>query len=140
MKLELSPYFVRLLRLHKPYRWRLVLAFIAMAVTAGTEPVVPYIFQVLLDKGFVGKPAFSLWLVPVAVIGIFVIRGASTFASSYLMTWVTTRILNEVRGQMFARMLDFPLAFYATNSVGKVIYACQRAGITKVSFITDPQH
>ena len=121
MKLELSPYFVRLLRLHKPYRWRLVLAFIAMAVTAGTEPVVPYIFQVLLDKGFVGKPAFSLWLVPVAVIGIFVIRSASTFASSYLMTWVTTRILNEVRGQMFARMLDFPLAFYATNSVGKVI-------------------
>lgn len=121
MKLELSPYFVRLLRMHKPYRWRLLLAFIAMAVTAGTEPVVPYIFQVLLDKGFVGKPAFSLWLVPVAVIGIFVIRGASTFASSYLMTWVTTRILNEVRGQMFARMLDFPLAFYATNSVGKVI-------------------
>ncbi|KAF1046998.1 MAG: Lipid A export ATP-binding/permease protein MsbA [Herbaspirillum frisingense] len=121
MKLEMSPYFSRLLRLHKPYRWRLVLAFIAMAVTAGTEPVVPYIFQVLLDKGFVGKPAFSLWLVPVAVIGIFVIRGASTFASSYLMTWVTTRILNEVRGQMFARMLDFPLAFYASNSVGKVI-------------------
>ncbi|MFJ3046911.1 lipid A export permease/ATP-binding protein MsbA [Herbaspirillum chlorophenolicum] len=121
MKLNISPYFTRLLHMHKPYRWRLTLAFIAMAVTAGTEPVVPYIFQVLLDKGFVGKPAFSLWLVPVAVIGIFVIRGASTFASSYLMTWVTTRILNEVRGQMFARMLDFPLAFYATNSVGKVI-------------------
>ncbi|OWY28938.1 lipid A export permease/ATP-binding protein MsbA [Herbaspirillum robiniae] len=121
MKLNISPYFIRLLHMHKPYRWRLLLAFIAMAVTAGTEPVVPYIFQVLLDKGFVGKPTFSLWLVPVAVIGIFVIRGASTFASSYLMTWVTTRILNEVRGQMFARMLDFPLAFYATNSVGKVI-------------------
>ena len=121
MKLNISPYFNRLLHMHKPYRWRLTLAFIAMAVTAGTEPVVPYIFQVLLDKGFVGKPTFSLWLVPVAVIGIFVIRGASTFASSYLMTWVTTRILNEVRGQMFARMLDFPLAFYATNSVGKVI-------------------
>jgi len=26
------------------------------------------------------------------------------------------------------------------NGVGKVILACQRAGITKVSFITDPQH
>jgi biopolymer transport protein ExbD len=25
------------------------------------------------------------------------------------------------------------------NGVGKVILACQRAGITKVSFITDPQ-
>jgi biopolymer transport protein ExbD len=26
------------------------------------------------------------------------------------------------------------------NSVGKVIFACQRAGIAKVSFITDPQN
>ncbi|MFL9922935.1 lipid A export permease/ATP-binding protein MsbA [Herbaspirillum lusitanum] len=119
--MTISPHFIRLLRMHKPYRMRLMMAFLAMAVTAATEPVVPYIFQVLLDKGFVGKPAFSLWLVPVAVIGIFVIRGISTFGSSYLMTWVTTRILNEVRAKMFARMLDFPLSFYTTNTVGKVI-------------------
>ena len=36
----------------------------------------------------------------------------------------------HIRGDMASRY----------NSVGKVIYACQRAGITKVSFITDPQH
>jgi len=36
----------------------------------------------------------------------------------------------HIRGDMAARY----------NGVGKVIYACQRAGITKVSFITDPQH
>jgi biopolymer transport protein ExbD len=36
----------------------------------------------------------------------------------------------HIRGDMAARY----------NGVGKVILACQRAGITKVSFITDPQH
>jgi len=36
----------------------------------------------------------------------------------------------HIRGDMAARY----------NGVGKVIYACQRAGITRVSFITDPQH
>ena len=36
----------------------------------------------------------------------------------------------HIRGDMASRY----------NSVGKVIYACQRAGITKVSFITDPQN
>ncbi|MCP1574023.1 lipid transporter ATP-binding/permease [Herbaspirillum rubrisubalbicans] len=117
----LSNNMKRLAALHWPYKKRLALAFIAMIVTAATEPVVPYIFQVLLDKGFVGKPAFSLWLVPAAVIGIFFIRGIATFTSSYMMTWVSTRILNELRRQMFARMLDLPLHFYATNTVGKVI-------------------
>ncbi|MDR6583472.1 lipid A export permease/ATP-binding protein MsbA [Herbaspirillum sp. BH-1] len=111
----------RLAALHLPYKKRLAVAFIAMIVTAATEPVVPYIFQVLLDKGFVGKPTFSLWLVPAAVIGIFFIRGIATFTSSYMMTWVSTRILNELRRQMFARMLDLPVQFYATNTVGKVI-------------------
>jgi len=36
----------------------------------------------------------------------------------------------HIRGDMAARY----------DGVGKVILACQRAGITKVSFITDPQH
>ena len=35
----------------------------------------------------------------------------------------------HIRGDMAARY----------NGVGKVILACQRAGITKVSFITDPE-
>lgn len=117
----LSSNMQRLAALHKPYQQRLALAFLAMIVTAATEPVVPYIFQVLLDKGFVGKPAFSLWLVPLAVIGIFFIRGIATFTSSYMMTWVSTRILNELRRQMFSRMLALPVDFYATNTVGKVI-------------------
>jgi subfamily B ATP-binding cassette protein MsbA len=111
----------RLAALHRPYKKRLALAFLGMIVTAATEPVVPYIFKVLLDKGFVGKPDFSLWLVPASVIGIFFIRGVSTFTSSYMMTWVSTRILNELRRQMFARMLDLPVHFYASNTVGKVI-------------------
>ncbi|MFX5793224.1 hypothetical protein ABTD98_19340, partial [Acinetobacter baumannii] len=82
----LSNNIKRLAALHWPYKKRLALAFLGMIVTAATEPVVPYIFQVLLDKGFVGKPTFSLWLVPAAVIGIFLIRGMATFTSTYMMT------------------------------------------------------
>jgi subfamily B ATP-binding cassette protein MsbA len=77
--------------------------------------------RVLLDRGFVGKPTLQLWMVPVAVIGIFVLRGISTFLTSYMMTWVTTMLLNAIRAQMFARVLDVPASFYASSSVGKVI-------------------
>jgi subfamily B ATP-binding cassette protein MsbA len=119
--MKISLYFKRLAVMHRPYAKRLVLAFLAMIVTAATEPVVPYLFKVLLDKGFTGKPAFSYWLVPVAVIGIFVIRGASTFISTYMMSWVSTRLLSDLRRQMFSRMLDVPAGFYAGHTVGRVI-------------------
>ncbi|MDP5007444.1 MAG: ABC transporter transmembrane domain-containing protein, partial [Glaciimonas sp.] len=114
-------YFKRLAILHRPYKKRLALAFLGMMVTAATEPLVAYIFKILLDHGFVEKPSFPLWLVPVAVIGAFVARGASTFLTTYMMSWVSTRVLNTLRRQMFNRMLQVPIDFHATHSVGKVI-------------------
>ncbi|MFZ4873712.1 lipid A export permease/ATP-binding protein MsbA [Janthinobacterium sp. Mn2066] len=117
----LTPDLKRLTALHAPYTKHLVLALLAMIVTAGTEPLLPYALKLLLDNGFGGKVHFSFWLVPLIVIGIFAIRGASTFASSYLMSYVSTRILNELRRMMFATMLSLPIDFYSTNTVGKVI-------------------
>ena len=117
----LTPDLKRLTALHAPYKKHLALALLAMVVTAGTEPLLPYALKLLLDNGFGGKVRFSFWLVPLIVIGIFAIRGASTFASSYLMSYVSTRILNELRRRMFTSMLNLPIDFYNTHTVGKVI-------------------
>jgi ATP-binding cassette, subfamily B, bacterial MsbA len=117
----LTPDLKRLTALHAPYKKHLVLALLAMVVTAATEPLLPYALKLLLDNGFGGKINFSFWLVPLIVIGIFAMRGASTFASSYLMSYVSTRILNELRRRMFASMLNLPIDFYNTHTVGKVI-------------------
>ncbi|NVI80427.1 lipid A export permease/ATP-binding protein MsbA [Janthinobacterium sp. BJB401] len=117
----LTPDLKRLTALHAPYKKHLALALLAMVVTAATEPLLPYALKLLLDNGFGGKVTFSFWLVPLIVIGIFAMRGASTFASSYLMSYVSTRILNELRRRMFASMLNLPIDFYNTHTVGKVI-------------------
>ncbi|MGK5066937.1 Lipid A export ATP-binding/permease protein MsbA [compost metagenome] len=117
----LTPDLKRLTALHAPYKKHLALALLAMVVTAGTEPLLPYALKLLLDNGFGGKVEFSYWLVPLIVIGIFFVRGVSTFASSYLMNYVSTRILNELRRRMFASMLNLPIDFYNTHTVGKVI-------------------
>ena len=107
----------------QPYRKRLVLAFLGMMLTAATEPSLAAMMKALLDNGFSGKPSFQLWMVPAGIIGIFVLRGISTFTTTYMMTWVSTRLLNHLRQLMFNRMLNVPLDFYAKNSVGRVINA-----------------
>lgn len=119
--MTLSPYLLRLGRMLTPFRQRLALAFLGMMLTASTEPMFPAVMKTLLDRGFVGKTTFSLWLVPVAVIGMFILRGLSTFMTTYMMTWVSTHLLNLLRHQMFSRLLDVPGGFYAGTSVGKVI-------------------
>ena len=119
--MTIPPHLRRLFGMLHPYKKRLAVAFIAMIMTALTEPMFPAVMRVLLDKGFGGKPTFSLWLVPLAIIGIFVLRGISTFITTYTMTWVSSRLLSALRQKMFERILDVPLGFYTTHSVGRVI-------------------
>ncbi|MDY7573696.1 lipid A export permease/ATP-binding protein MsbA [Actimicrobium sp. CCI2.3] len=119
--MKFSPHLLRLARMLKPFRGRLGLAFLGMAVTASTEPMFPAVMKTLLDNGFVGKSTIPLWTVPVAVIGMFVLRGISTFLTTYMMTWVSTHLLNILRRQMFSRLLDVPAQFYERTSVGRVI-------------------
>ena len=48
--------------------------------------------KTLLDKGFAGKPRDDLWIAPLAVIGIFLLRGILSFVTDYTMAWLTGRI------------------------------------------------
>jgi len=56
-------------------------------------------------------------------VGIFVIRGLSTFTTTYLMSSVSGLLMSTLRQQMFSRLLDVPLSYYRDNSTGKVISA-----------------
>jgi ATP-binding cassette, subfamily B, bacterial MsbA len=116
------PYLKRLVLMLRSYKSRLALAFLGMILTAATEPMFPAVMNILVDQGFAGKQlAFPVWMLPVAVIGIFVLRGVSTFMTSYTMTWISTHLLNTFREQIFSRLLDVPADFYNSHSVGKVI-------------------
>jgi subfamily B ATP-binding cassette protein MsbA len=118
-----SPYFARLWEMHVPYTQRLVVAGLALMVTAFTEPAIPVVLKYLVDDGFGSTPRFPRWLVPVAVVAVFLLRGSSTYLSTYLMTWVSTRVLNDLRRAMFTRLLHVPLSFFNDNSTGRVINA-----------------
>lgn len=121
--MSLKKNFSRITAMLAPYKGRLGLALTGMALTAATEPTLAGLMKLLLDKGFSSPLTFSLWLVPLFVIGIFVVRGISTFTTSYMMAWVTSKLMMDMRKKMFARLLNVPLGFYSKNSVGKVINA-----------------
>jgi subfamily B ATP-binding cassette protein MsbA len=118
---SLSRTFKRIIALLVPYQSRLALGVAGMLVTAATEPAVAGLMKLLLDEGFSKAGSFPLWWVPLIVVGIFVIRGLSTFTTNYMMAWVTGRLMTQLRQQMFTRLLDVPLGFYDKLSTGHVI-------------------
>jgi subfamily B ATP-binding cassette protein MsbA len=107
---RIAPYF----RASRP---GLVLAFAAAAVAAATEPVIPALLQPLLDRGFGGSaPGFALWLVPVVIIGLVIVRGLAGFAAQYALAWAANRGVLALRSAMFARLLDASPALFGSQS------------------------
>jgi subfamily B ATP-binding cassette protein MsbA len=134
--------FQRLWTSIRQYRSYLLLTLLTMLGTALTEAMFPQVFGYLLDHGFKGdKSNLPLWKVPVAIVGIFVLRGICTFITSYLMTWISTRLLNDLRAQIFAKIMSVPVHFYHTESSGRIINtimfeAQQIVDMVKVSITT----
>ncbi len=87
------PLMTRLARLavyfgHQRLAWGLAIA--ATLVGAVTEPMIPALLQPLLDKGFT-QGTLQLWTVPLAIMGVFLIRGLAQFIGQYALA----KIANE---------------------------------------------
>ena len=118
--MKFSSTLQRLLKLLAPYKARIIVAFVATAITAATEPTVAALMKELLDNGFVNS-GFSIWLAPVFIVGIFMVRGMATFTAAYLMAWVSGRMAAQLRQQMFNRLLQVPIGFHDKHATGHVL-------------------
>lgn len=113
--------YVRLLGYVRPYWKAFALGIVGMALLAASEPLFPALMKTLLDKGFSGKPRDNLYLAPLAVIGIFLLRGVLSFVTDYTMSWLTNRLVFDLRNAMFARLLQLPTRTYDNQSTGLLI-------------------
>jgi subfamily B ATP-binding cassette protein MsbA len=113
--------YLRLLGFVHPYRKVFALSMLGMALTAMTEPLFPAIMKNLLDSGFVAKDSSDLYLLPLAMVAIFLVRGFLTYLTSYSLAWVTNRLVMDLRRQMFGRLLRLPSRYYDDQSPGALI-------------------
>jgi subfamily B ATP-binding cassette protein MsbA len=111
----------RLLRFTAPH-WRVfVLATIGMGASAATEVGFMSLMKPLLDGSFVERdPQIIRWM-PWAIVGLFVLRGLSAFASSYGMSWVARQVVKTLRSKLFDHLLAMPTRFYDRISSGQLI-------------------
>jgi ATP-binding cassette, subfamily B, bacterial MsbA len=101
-----------------------IAAVLTLAIVAATEAGIPALLKPLLDHGFGTKGSpIAKWLVPVAVIGLSLVRGLAQYASGYLLQYVSNRILLELRLKMFERMIHASVGFFQRETASTVINA-----------------
>jgi len=101
-------------------RAALGLAAMAMVVAAATEPMIPYILKRLLNSGFKDTAGVPIWSIPLAIVVLFAIRGASWWVSSYGLTKASQNAVLAVRAHMFSHMLRAAPALFTRNSASSI--------------------
>ena len=102
------PYF-------KPGKRAWITTLLATTVGALTEPVIPLLLQPLLDQGF-RRESFNLWIVPLALILLFGIRGLAGFVAQVALVSFTQQGLACFRQFMFEKLLNAKLKIFSTHS------------------------
>lgn len=112
--------YFRLLGYVKPYWKRLGLSILLLMLLAATEPVFPALMKPLLDEGFTNRNEGIIEWIPIILVGLFLLRGMLTFASSYTSAWVANRLVTDLRQEMFHRMVYLPIDYFDHHSSGRL--------------------
>ncbi|MGH8282662.1 MAG: lipid A export permease/ATP-binding protein MsbA [Gammaproteobacteria bacterium] len=113
--------YKRLLSYVLPFWQVFALAVLGMIVYALTQPAFAALVKPLLDKSFVQHNSQSIKLIPVLVVGLFVLRGLAGFFATYFITWTGRGVIKNLRGQAFGKLLRLPTRYYDASSSGMLI-------------------
>ena len=113
-------------------------AILATLMGALTEPMIPALFQPLLDKGF-AENKLPLWVIPVVVVGLFAVRGVANFISQYALSRLTNDGMEKLRSELFEKLMKADLSLFSKQSASAlsntIVYEVQNGASQLVSAV-----
>ena len=110
----------RLLPRLRPYRGKLLLAFVCLVVAAAAGLVFPLVIGFLLDAAFELKDRGALDRIALVLLGIFAVQALMNFVQVYLLSSTTERIVARLREDTFAHLIHLSPAFFTERRTGEL--------------------
>ena len=109
-----GPYF-------KDYIPHFIFAIIGMALASGGTAVSAYLVEPVLNKIFVEKNEKLLYILPCAIIAIYVIKNIGTFMQAYFTAYIGQDTIRRFREKMVANLLNLDMDFFNEFRTGELI-------------------
>jgi subfamily B ATP-binding cassette protein MsbA len=114
--------YLRLLRYLRPYVWPwFACSIIAMLAFSASTGVLPLMVERIFDDIFASRNETALRILPVAIVLLFLLRGAANFAQSYLVDLVGQRIVCDLRDELNQHIQRLSLAYFHRTPTGDIL-------------------
>ncbi len=110
-----------MIRLLRPYRGRMILMFVALLIETGAGLAPPYLAGRAIDAGIITGDLSALDLTVAAFVAAALLYALGTYAETYLVGWVGTRALQDLRERLFSHIQSMSIGFFTRRSPGVLI-------------------
>lgn len=117
-KIELRSRHRRILGYIRESWGKLAMAMLCMIVVSASTSATAFIVKPVLDDIFMEKDERMLFLIPLAVMVIYVLRGAAMYGQEFLMHYVGENIIRKLRENLYDKITDLPLSFFQKKNTG----------------------
>ncbi|HEY0342067.1 MAG TPA: lipid A export permease/ATP-binding protein MsbA [Steroidobacteraceae bacterium] len=132
--------YLRLLSYVRPYRGHFALAIVGGVLYSATMASAAYWAQKLGDNTLVNRDPRTIVWVPVILVILFILRGLGDFTQTYFMGYVGRRVVTRLRGEVFERVLQFPIRYFDRNSaatlLSRLTYNTEQIGSATTDAVT----
>jgi len=122
----------RLLGYLKPHKAAFALGILGGTIYAASTASFAWLGKKFGDGTFTHPDPRMVFLIPIALVIIFIGRGIGSFTQTYFMGYVGRRIVKRLRGEVFRSVLDLPAAYFDSASTGtllsKLTYNSEQVG------------
>jgi len=111
----------RLLGYIRPYRGYFALGILGGILFALTMASFALFAKKFGDGTFEQRDPRTIVWVPLAVVGLFILRGLGDFTQTYFMGYVGRHVVSQVRGDVFRRILMLPVSYFDRQSAAALL-------------------
>jgi ABC-type multidrug transport system fused ATPase/permease subunit len=105
----------------RPYRTRMALMFVALLIETGAGLAPPFLAGRAIDAGIRAHDLSALDWIGAAFVATAILYALATYAETYLVGWVGTRALQDLRERIFIHIQGMSIGFFTRNSPGVLI-------------------
>ncbi|HEY4999878.1 MAG TPA: ABC transporter transmembrane domain-containing protein, partial [Usitatibacter sp.] len=104
--------YLRLLKHVWPYRGALAAGIVAMIVGGLADAALVKLLNPLIKNLFIHPDPTLALLLPLGIVGVFLVSGIASFGSGYATQWVSQNVILDLRRLMFDKVLRLPPGFF----------------------------
>ena len=97
-----------------------LISFLGFIIFAGSQVAIAEWFRQIVD--FVSNPIPEQYLyLPVALVVLALVRGLGFYLGSYFMAYVATKLVHDLRSDLFVSIVNLPSKFFDSNTSGHLL-------------------